>query len=144
MQSILFYTDDIDFILKAKRKIRDWLLTCAKKEKKEISSLSYIFCSDKKLLKINQRFLNHNTFTDTITFEYSSNNKNISGDVFISVERVIENSKLFQVKFEEEIKRVIVHGFLHLCGYNDKRALNKAEMKKKEDAYLRLYNKSFT
>jgi probable rRNA maturation factor len=142
MPHIKFYNDNVQFVLKAKGNIRKWLLFCASKENKTISSLSYIFCSDDKLLEINQKFLNHNTFTDTITFEYSDG-KVISGDVFISIERVLENSMKFHVVFEEEMRRVIIHGFLHLCGYSDKKAVEKVEMKKKENTYLKLYRDTF-
>jgi len=101
--------------------------------------LSYIFCSDKYLLSINQKYLNHNTLTDIVTFDLAEDAE-IEGEIYISVERVKENAVKYAVDFEEELHRVIIHGLLHLIGYKDKTASQKAQMRKKEQACLSLYS----
>jgi probable rRNA maturation factor len=108
-----------------------------KKEKKGIGDLTYVFCSDEYLLSLNQKFLNHNTLTDIITFDYSEA-KTLSGEIYISIERVAENAEKFKVAFEDELHRVMIHGVLHLAGYKDKRPAEKALMRKKEEASLSL------
>lgn len=106
-------------------------------ECKEIGEISVILLSDEDLLKINIDYLNHDYYTDIITFDYSEGCK-ISGDLYISVDRVKENAQKYGYRFEEELKRVIIHGILHLCGYNDKSRKEQHEMRKKEDYYLAL------
>jgi len=101
--------------------------------------LSYIFCSDKYLLSINQKYLNHNTFTDIVTFDLAESAE-IDGEIYISVGRVKENAVKYEVDFEEELRRVIIHGLLHLIGYKDKTASQKVQMRKKEQACLSLYS----
>ena len=140
MNRIAFFTEDLKFSLAQKRKTKLWIKYCIKKEKKQINSIGYIFCSDDYLLTINKKFLKHSTLTDTITFNYSSNDRQIEGEVFISVERVRENANKFSVGFEEEINRVMIHGALHLCGYNDKKDSEKSIMKRKEDKYVKLFH----
>lgn len=140
MNSITFFTVDIEFSLPHKKKVKSWLLNCLINEKRTVDTIGYIFCSDNYLLSLNKRFLKHYTLTDTITFNYSSKKKLIEGEVFISVDRVRENSNKYSVEFEQEISRVMIHGALHLCGYNDKERKEKMEMKKKEDRYLNLLN----
>jgi rRNA maturation RNase YbeY len=108
-----------------------------KKERKKLTSLNYIFCSDLYLLKINQEYLKHDTLTDIITFDYSQKS-NLEGEVYISIERVKENSEIFKRPFAEELHRVIIHGLLHLIGYADKSDAEKAQMRKKEEACLSL------
>ncbi len=121
MNKINFFSENIPFTLSKKTLIRSWLLKCAKSEKQTISELNYIFCSDNYLKKINKQFLNHNYFTDVITFPTSTpNDKTISGDIFISIDRVRDNAKTYGVKINDELHRVMVHGLLHLCGYGDK------------------------
>jgi len=139
MQRISFHSHEIAFVLKSPGKIRTWLGKVSQQEKKEISSLSYVFCSDKYLLGINQKYLNHNTLTDVITFDLGEDS-GIEGEIYISVERVEENSQKYNVDFEEELRRVIMHGFLHLLGYSDKTTSQKAQMRKKEQACLSLYS----
>jgi probable rRNA maturation factor len=139
---VSFFTEELSFVLKEKRTIRKWLAYCAKKENKEIAELCYIFCGDDYLLDINKKYLNHNTLTDTISFDYADDKGTIVGDVFISIERVQENAKKFSVSFEEEIKRIMIHGFLHLCGYEDK-GVKKKEMVAKENIYLKYFYKTF-
>lgn len=107
-----------------------------KEEKKKLGEINYIILSDKELLRINKKFLKHNYYTDVITF--SNNNKSyIYGDIYISIERVKLNASKYKVNFEEELKRVIVHGLLHLIGYDDKNNNLKSLMKEKEDFYLK-------
>jgi probable rRNA maturation factor len=126
-----------DFKLKKTGAIRSWIKTVIQKEKKLTGDINYIFLNDEALLKMNQEYLQHNTFTDIITFDYSENKK-ISGDIFISVERVEENARKFRVDFEEELKRVMIHGVLHLCGYKDKSKKDAEMMRKKENNALRI------
>lgn len=108
------------------------------KEKHRLGDINYIFCSDEELLEINIRHLNHSTYTDIITFDYTEGNK-ISSDIFISIDRVEENAKKFKVSFEEELHRVMIHGILHLCGYKDKSKADAELMRKKENAALKMF-----
>ncbi len=145
--SINFFTQDIKFTLQNKTKVRQWLTSVAKKEGAEIVELNYIFCSDDYLLALNKKHLNHNTLTDIITFDNSEKansqqltaNSQISGDIFISIERVTENAEKFNVSREHELHRVMVHGLLHLLGYKDKKSADKAEMTGKENFYLKRF-----
>jgi probable rRNA maturation factor len=140
--SINFNTHSISFNLPRKTIIRNWLHASALKEGYKIDLLSYIFCSDAYLLKINKEYLDHSTLTDIITFDLSEKNSpGIEGDIFISIERVKENAKLFKVPFSLELKRVMVHGLLHLMGYKDKTTSQAAQIRKKEDACLSLLNR---
>lgn len=109
------------------------------KEKTRLSYLNYIFCDDKALLAINQQYLSHNDYTDIITFELSSPSQPVEGEIYISVDRVRENAKLLNNSVNAELHRVIFHGALHLCGYKDKTAGNKKEMRAREDHYLAKY-----
>ena len=120
MKNILFYTKNVNYVLPHKNKIRELLNLLAKEEKKDIGQLSYIFCSDEYLLEINKQYLHADYLTDVITFDYCQN-EFVSGDIFISVERVKENSVLFSQSYFDEMLRVVVHGLLHLCGYKDKK-----------------------
>ena len=133
---ILFHST-IDFQIFNKRTFASWIKRVAKKEGATVGDLNFIFCSDKFLLEKNKAYLKHNALTDIITFNYSDKH-NISGDVFISIDRVKENALLFSESFENELKRVIIHGVLHLLGYKDKSKKEKAIMRNKEDFYLSL------
>jgi probable rRNA maturation factor len=113
-----------------------WLIAVAKFEKKEIKDLSYSFCSDQYLLKINQKYLKHDYYTDIITFDLSEQGKIIEGDIYISIDRVKDNSKLLNISYSEELDRVILHGLLHLLGYKDKTKKEKLIMREKENYYL--------
>ncbi|MBQ4477650.1 MAG: rRNA maturation RNase YbeY [Bacteroidales bacterium] len=139
MSSIHFFVEDINFVLKNKRKIQKVLAILSEKEGKELGEISYIFCSDNYLLKINKKYLNADYFTDVITFDYCVGNK-ISGDIYISIERVKENSKIFSQSFFNETLRVILHGALHLCGYKDKKPKEEKIMREKENFYLNEYS----
>lgn len=117
---------------------KKWLNQVISNEAKEEGDITYIFCDDDYLLEKNIRFLNHNTLTDVITFDYCEGNS-VSGDIFISIERVKENSEVFKVDFLTELNRVIVHGLLHLLGYKDKTERESNLMRKKENYYLSKY-----
>jgi rRNA maturation RNase YbeY len=135
---IQFCTEDVAFSLKEKLKHKAWLNEVAKKEGKKILELTYIFCSDEYLLQINQEYLNHDTLTDIVTFDNSEDPKKIEGDIFISIERVKENGEKLGTS-DTELKRVMVHGLLHLLGYKDKKKEDKALMTEKEDLYIKQY-----
>tara|TARA_B100000767_G_scaffold166945_1_gene156312 strand:+ start:426 stop:833 length:408 start_codon:yes stop_codon:yes gene_type:complete len=117
---------------------KKWLNQVISNETKEEGDITYIFCDDDYLLEKNIRFLNHNTLTDVITFDYCEGNS-VSGDIFISIERVKENSEVFKVDFLTELNRVMVHGLLHLLGYKDKTERESNLMRKKENYYLSKY-----
>ena len=135
---IHFCTEDITFSLKEKLKHKAWLNEVAKQEGKKILELTYVFCSDEYLLQINQEYLNHDTLTDIVTFDNSEDPKKIEGDIFISIERVLENGNKLGTS-ETELERVMVHGVLHLLGYKDKKKEDKALMTEKEDFYIKQY-----
>lgn len=138
MGSVFFFSEKTRFKLPNPRKTSGWIKKVIRAEGKELSSLNIIFCSDSYLSRINLQYLNHKTLTDIITFDHSDYEGLIAGDIFISIPRVKENAKKFNCPFDIELHRVIVHGALHLLGYNDKSGRQKAEMRKKEDAYLSL------
>ncbi|WP_245915682.1 rRNA maturation RNase YbeY [Mangrovibacterium marinum] len=121
-----------------KRKLKSWIKTVITSENQKPGAINYIFCSDEYLLKVNQEYLDHDYFTDIITFDYVENGI-ISGDIFISVDRVAENATQFGVSFDEELRRILVHGVLHLLGYPDKKADEKKLMTAKEDFYLSIF-----
>lgn len=137
MASIHFFSEKTSFKLSSPRKTSNWIKKVVAAENHELHELNYIFCSDNYLLAINKEYLNHNTLTDIITFDYSSEN-GISGDIFISIPRVKVNARSFGVSFDSELHRVMVHGVLHLLGYKDKSVRQKSAMRRKEDAYLSL------
>ncbi len=114
-----------------------WIKRVAISFKKEILALQYIFCSDEELLKINQQFLNHDEYTDIITFDYSEG-KTISGDIYISIERVLENARDNKVSHLEELHRVLIHGVLHLCGLKDKSKAESIKMRQSENKALKM------
>ncbi|MGW9684570.1 rRNA maturation RNase YbeY [Flagellimonas sp. 2504JD1-5] len=127
------------FHFKDKTKFSDWINRVVASEDFSIGEIDYIFCSDDYLLTINQEYLNHDTFTDIITFDYSSGNS-VSGDIFISTDRVKENSESYNVGFEEELLRVMSHGVLHLMGYGDKLEDERKLMRQKEDEKIKLFH----
>ncbi|MCP9769978.1 rRNA maturation RNase YbeY [Lacihabitans sp. LS3-19] len=121
------------------RKKKDWLKDLAKEQGFKLKELNYVFLSDEELLKMNIEYLNHDTYTDIITFDNSEKETEIEGDIFISVDRVAENSGKFQVEFETELCRVMAHGLLHLCGYLDKKPADVKLMREMEEKYLTKY-----
>ena len=138
--SINYISEKIKFDLKNKTGITRWINLVAKLEKKKVGAICYVFCSDKYLLNINKQYLQHDTYTDIITFDYSYNDI-ISGDIFISINRVKDNAKQLGIKFEIELQRVMIHGILHLLGHNDKTAKQQKAMRYAEDLYLKKLNK---
>jgi len=139
MAAVNYFTEDISYKITNPRKTAAWIKRVALSEKKQIDQLNFIFCSDDYLLKINREYLNHNSYTDIITFPTNESPLVIAGDIFISVERVKENAVAFDVDFTNELRRVIIHGVLHLIGFKDKSKDQKKEMREKEDAYLSLW-----
>ena len=133
--NINFFTEDIHYAIKQKNLARKWINDRILSEGFSPGEINIIFCSDDYLHKINVEYLNHDNFTDIITFDYTENQK-ISGDLFISIERVKENAKFFTRKISEELHRVIIHGVLHLCGYGDKSKKEQEIMTKKENINL--------
>ena len=136
---INFFNEDIDFKLKGKNNFKAWLKKVAEKEGFRINDLNYIFCSDQYLHKINLEYLDHDTYTDIITFDNSEEEKIIEGDIFVSIERIRENSNILNTLLEEETNRVIVHGLLHLCGYNDYSIEDKEKMRRLESEYILIF-----
>ena len=124
-------------MLKQKKKVRNWIISCMENEHRTIDSVNIIFCNDDYLYKLNKDYLHHDTFTDIITFDYSKD-RIISGDIFISIERVRENALTYKFHFHSELHRVIIHGFLHLAGWKDKTSADKQLMRAKEDYCLSL------
>ena len=139
---ISFYAEDIDFQLLQEEKICDWIKSVIELEDKSHESISFIFCSDEYLRQINLKYLEHDSLTDVISFPYST--EVVEGDIFISIERIQENSDLYEVSFEFELYRVMIHGILHLIGYGDKSIEEKARMTQREDHYLGMLTKWLT
>ena len=135
--SISFQTEAIEFELSAPGAISEWIKTVIEREGCNLTQVCYIFCSDEYLYNLNQEYLNHDTYTDIITFPYSEPPL-VEGDIFISIDRVKENASQFGSPFEQELHRVMIHGVLHLCGYSDKSPDEEALMRKKEDEALQL------
>lgn len=133
---VQFYYADRRFRFEGRTALKAFLVQLAREEGKELDTVNYIFCSDDFLLQINQEQLNHDTYTDIITFPYSGKGEPLVSDIFISVDRVRENAQTFCVSFAEELCRVIFHGLLHLCGYNDKTKAHQKEMRWREDYWL--------
>ena len=134
---VSYFFENTDLKLKGKTRIKQWLKLVAESEIFTLGNVSVIFCSDNYILDINQRYLQHDYFTDIITFDYTEGTK-ISGDLFISVDSVRENSIEYGTEFEDELHRVIVHGILHLIGYDDHSEEDIKVMRAKEDYYLSL------
>ena len=130
---------ETDFTLDNEVAIAAWLTNVITSENKKEGEINYIFCDDEYLHKINLEYLNHDTLTDIISFDYTMGNE-LSGDIFVSIERVNDNAKDFNVVFEEELKRVLVHGILHYCGYKDKGEAEELLMRSKEDEKIALFH----
>ena len=134
--NISFYSVST-FSLKTEAAVAACIKAIAVEESHEVGDITFVFCDDNHLLKINKEFLDHDTYTDIITFDYSIGNEMIS-EIYVSIDRVKENAKKYKQTFENEIHRVMIHGVLHLCGYNDKLAEEKQIMRDKENHYLSL------
>lgn len=136
-----FQDNEITSGLKNKRKLSAYLDTLVDTHLEGIKKvkLNYILCSDEYLLQINQQFLNHDTYTDIITFDLSETEEDLTGEIYVSVDRVKENAAKFGVEYNNELHRVIFHGALHLCGFGDKKPADKQEMRRQEDICLAAY-----
>lgn len=138
MASISFFSEKISFKLSNPRKTANWLKRVCIQEKHQLQTVDYIFCSDDYLKGLNKRYLNHSTYTDILSFDYSEDD-HISGEIYISIKRVRENASKYKQPFEFELRRVIVHGLLHFLGYKDKSPSQKAQMRRKEEGCLSLW-----
>lgn len=136
---MIHFNYETDFILDNEAAISKWISEVILSETKKEGEINYIFCDDDYLHKINIEHLGHDTLTDIISFDYTIGNE-LHGDIFISIERVKENSVDYNVSFDEELKRVLVHGVLHYCGYKDKTKLDEAQMRNKEDEKLAMFH----
>lgn len=130
---------ELDFQLLNEEQFSNWISRVILSENKKEGEISYIFCDDDYLLQINQEHLQHDFYTDIISFDYSIGNE-INGDIFISIDRVKENAQYFNVSFEDELKRVIIHGILHYCGYKDKSPDDEITMRQKEDEKITMFH----
>nr|WP_315189491.1 rRNA maturation RNase YbeY [uncultured Flavobacterium sp.] len=130
---------ETEFTLENEQAFEDWLSRVIVSENKNEGEINYIFCDDEYLHKINLEYLNHDTLTDIISFDYSMGNE-LNGDIFVSIERVKDNAADFNVLFDDELKRVVVHGILHYCGYKDKSDADEALMRSKEDEKIAMFH----
>ncbi|MDR5591367.1 rRNA maturation RNase YbeY [Christiangramia sp. SM2212] len=135
---INFFSEN-DFDLLNEDKYRMWIENSIESENKYVGDISFIFCDDEYLHKINMEYLSHDTYTDIISFDNTVGNT-LQGDIFISTERVAENADAFNVNFDEELKRVLIHGILHFCGFNDKTEREKELMRRKEEEKIKLFH----
>ena len=135
MNKIDFYYEDCEFVYKGKIATRSWINRAVKENNKQLGLISIIFCSDNYLLKINQDYLNHDYFTDIITFDYCDGNS-VSGDLFISIDMIRANAEKFGVEFIDELHRVIIHGVMHLVGFKDKTDEEAQVMRTQENYWL--------
>ena len=136
--NINFFPEGIKFDLKEKRKIRHWMIQAIENEKHRLGAINFIFTSDDILFELNQQYLGHSTLTDIITFDLSETKTKLEGDIYISIDRAKENAEKFKESVEKEVRRLMIHGVLHLAGYKDKTPAEKAGMRSKEDYYLSL------
>ena len=141
MQKVNFQKADSALTLTSKTELKAFIETLFKMEKTPLAAINYIFCSDKYLLSINQQFLNHDYYTDIITFGLHNKGTPVVAEVYISTDRVKENAATHGVTYTNEMLRVLFHGALHLCGYKDKRKADIITMRAKEEAYLKRYTK---
>ena len=135
---VRYFYEEVSFRIPFPRKTVRWIRNAINQEGYKLDALNIIFCEDRFLANLNKKYLDHNTFTDIITFDYSKENNVVNGELYISVPRVKENATKFNVSIDIEIYRVIIHGILHLMGYSDKTPAMKQEMRNKEDSYLSL------
>lgn len=133
---IRFFNEDVPYKLPQKQVIRQWLKQQAEAEGYSVGDLNYMFCSDEHVLQVNRDYLQHDYYTDIITFDMSEEEDKIEGDIFISVDRVVDNANKLAVPAEQEMRRVLAHGLLHLCGYGDKTDEEAAQMRHKEDEWI--------
>jgi rRNA maturation RNase YbeY len=141
MATVSFHSADNSISIAGKTILKQFIVTLFRKEKTALASITYIGCSDEFLLQINRDFLQHDYYTDIITFGLSEKGQPVEAEIYISIDRVRENAKELGISFRTELLRVIFHGALHLCGYRDKKKSEIELMRKKEDQYLRLFEK---
>ncbi|MDR2119640.1 MAG: rRNA maturation RNase YbeY [Tannerella sp.] len=140
--AIGFHTDGTAMPAFRKMPVKRWIKSIVERHGKTVGFITYVFCSDEKILGINTEFLRHDYYTDIITFDYSEENE-ISGDLFISPDTVRSNSEKFNTAFQDELFRVMIHGILHLCGFGDKSEAEQLRMREAENAALHLYKETF-
>lgn len=133
--AIIYHTEEVSLPAIRKRIVSNWIKNVAEKHSKKVGELAYIFCSDEKILEINKQYLQHDYYTDIITFDYTEHDR-ISGDIFISVDTVKSNAEKYNVSYMDELHRVIIHGVLHLCGIDDQDEEQQAEMRSEENKAL--------
>ena len=138
---VRYYNDSCSYRLPGKRRTTEWLRRVAEEEGYALGDVNYIFCSAERLLEMNRQFLGHDYFTDVITFDYSDRKeaRTVSGDIFIDVETVADNARIYGATETAEMRRVVVHGVLHLCGQKDKTPRAERQMHRKEDKYLSMF-----
>ena len=139
--AVQFFSADAKAPIIPRTKLKSFISDLFKREGKELAELSYVFCSDEYLLNINRQFLNHDYYTDIITFDISEIKEQVQGEIYVSVDRVRENAKQLNQTVQDELLRVIFHGALHLCGYKDKTKPQQLQMRNKEDYYLSKFHK---
>ena len=140
--AVSFTNADLDFKLPSKTALKKFIATSFEEEAKKKLSVSYVFCSDEYLLRINQDFLKHDYYTDIITFPLYENDRKVEAEIYISIDRVKENSQKLRIPFERELYRVLFHGVLHLMGHKDKTTTQKEAMRKAEEKWMRAFEKS--
>ncbi len=136
---VFFFFENITISIKNRTALKRFIEFIFKKEGKKLETLNYVFCTDDYLLQINREYLKHDYYTDIITFDLSESKTTLIGDIYISIDRIKENSNICRVSFKNELHRVIFHGALHLCGYADKTNAEKVKMKEREDYFLSSY-----
>jgi rRNA maturation RNase YbeY len=136
---VYFFSHDISTSLGNATKLKHFIESIFKKELQKLDSINYIFCSDKVILEINKKYLNHDSYTDVITFDLSRDDEGISAEVYVSIERIKDNAKELGLTIRSELHRVLFHAALHLCGYNDKKKKDREIMRKKEGELLIKY-----
>jgi rRNA maturation RNase YbeY len=142
MGKIFFFRADRADGIKDKSAFKEALALLFEKENVSLKRLNYVFCSDEYLLKMNQQYLKHSTLTDVITFPFSTKDEPVSAEIYISIERIRENAKTYGIQYQNELLRVMIHGALHLCGYDDKKKSLQLQMRAKEDYYLNQFKVS--
>jgi len=137
--AIFFSNEHVDFDLPESERVKKWITHVVRTRGKRVGEVNYIFCDDAYLIEVNRTYLDHDTYTDIITFDYVAGNI-VSGDIFISIERVRENARLFDTTYEHELHRVLIHGILHLLGQGDKSETEAKEMRNLEEECLKIWN----
>lgn len=143
MKKINFYFINCKYNIRDRKGIKEAIAHLIRKERRELTSLNCIFCSDAYLLEMNKKYLKHNYFTDVLTFDMSNQKEKIEGEIYISIDRVLDNARNMNVSQREELCRIVFHGTLHLCGYSDKKRADKKLIRKKENEYLAHYLPQF-